>query len=315
VKKLLVFMIAAPVFTPAAFAQETMVERLLALSRDANGECRKAQLPGPALEAACRSARAYDEALGELGFCFDADAGEWRGCALAGRPAGRDLDEPSTEIPERQSTVTAPEPAPVEEYVAPPAPPAEQPSEDERRGEPAPGDFAERQAGPEAGAETPPEAAGQVPQERWASAEAGEWRTYFNPRFGTAAEIPAWQFQPGTDIDDGEGQTFVSADGESDIAVYATMLEGEDFGAYRDWYRSELSGVSYEAGGRNWFVISGRADGKIYYVKAVQSRRCGVGIAHHVVLRYPVSLKRRFDPVVERLAGSLRGATPQGYCG
>jgi hypothetical protein len=154
----------------------------------------------------------------------------------------------------------------------------------------------------------------QEPGEEWAQAEPGRWRTYRNSRFGTVAQIPAFAFEPAIAINGGDGQTFTARDRQSEIAVYGTLLDSQPFGEYRDWYRSELSGISYEAGGRNWFVLSGIAEGRIYYVKVLRSQGCGVDIAHHVVLRYPVASKREFDPLVERLAGSLRGATPQSLC-
>lgn len=140
------------------------------------------------------------------------------------------------------------------------------------------------------------------------------WRTYRNPRFGTVAELPPG-LSLGTPIDEGDGQAFIDEDGRSEIAVYATLLEGQPFPQYRQWYGSALGSISYEAGGRNWFVLSGIDQGKIFYMKALRSERCGVEIVHHVVLRYPQEEKRRFDNLVERVANSLRGTTPMSFCG
>jgi hypothetical protein len=317
VRKLPVLFFTIAALPAAAIAQETQVERLLELSREANGECQKADLPKPALDAACQSGQAYNDALAELGFCLDAESGEWRGCAAGTSPRTRvpPPQGPAGMEPVQPEPEANAAPAPIERYTAPEPPPA--PSEDpeeQSQGEPGDEPLAETSPLPEPAPEQEP---GEAPAaEEWAAAQEGEWRTYFNPRFGTVADIPAWQFRPGTGIEEDEGQTFVSQDGgDSEIAVYGTMLEGQPFREYRDWYRSELSGISYEAGGRNWFVMSGRAEGKIYYVKAVRSERCGVEIAHHIVLRYPNDLKRQFDPLVERLADSLRGSTPESYCG
>jgi len=139
------------------------------------------------------------------------------------------------------------------------------------------------------------------------------WRSYSNGRFGTVVEVPPG-FEPRTAVENGDGQTFASADGESEVAVYGSLLENQSMRQYRDWYRQELSGKSYEAGGANWFVLSGTAEGKIYYVKVLRTAHCGVPVVHHMVFRYPASQKRRFDPVVEELADSLRGTSQSSFC-
>jgi hypothetical protein len=270
-----------------AFAQVSLTERLLALSREANSECTRAQLPEPALSAACQSAKAYDQALAERGFCLE--NGEWRGCTQAGPPAGPlagQAEPPLAAEPEMPMR-----PAPQEPFAQVP------PHEQDAQGPPVQDETYDL-----------PGAENAEP-----GVEYGDWRSYLNPQFGTEADIPPG-FAPKTQIGEGEGQTFTAGDDGSEVAVYGALIEGQSFAQYRDWYRTELAGISYEAGGRNWFVMSGIDAGKIYYVKVVRSERCGVQITHHMVLRYPAEQKERFDPLVERAANSLHGTTPDRYC-
>jgi hypothetical protein len=270
---------AASLLPSMATAQPTVVERLLALSRQANFECNRQQLPEPALGAACQAARSYDEALATLGFCFDSELNEWSSCALANQ--GEPPHPKNHDLPQTESQVERVPPQ--EPDLAPVTPP-------ERESPPPP----ER-------AEVPPEPSGSG------------WESYSNARFGTVIDVPPG-FEPRTSVENGDGQTFASPDGESEVAVYGSLLENQSLQQYRDWYRSELSGKSYEAGGRNWFVVSGTAEGKIYYVKVVRTAHCGVPVVHHMVLRYPEGQKRRYDSVVERLADSLRGTARSSYC-
>ncbi len=242
-----------------------------------------------------QSGKAYDAALGELGLCLDGEKGEWRGCS---RSQQIPLDPPLAEAPpEGPDQDLQPRPAPpqTDVFVQPP---------ETGIGTRPPDDEADEAAQPLEEAE----------ENAVLDEDASAWRTYRNPRLGTVAELPPG-FSPGTRIDEGDGQTFMNEDGRSEIAVYATLLEGQPFPQYRQWYGSALGSISYEAGGRNWFVLSGIDQGKIFYVKVVRSERCGIDIAHHVVLRYPQDEKRRFDNLVERVANSLRGTTPMSFCG
>jgi len=59
--------------------------------------------------------------------------------------------------------------------------------------------------------------------------------------------------------------------------------------------------MSYQAGGRGWFVYSGRRGREIRYTKVIH--RCGA--AHSVFLRYPAAQKRRYDPIVTRISSTL----------
>ena len=143
------------------------------------------------------------------------------------------------------------------------------------------------------------------------AAQAEVWKRYTNERFGTSVEVPAaFTAQPPPANND--GRTFVSKDGNARILVYgsnAPSVVVESFAAYRDWVADQETKdglrVSYRANGPDWFALSGATGSKVVYQKVVAG--CSDrSIAHHVRIEYPSSQKASYDPVVTRVAQSLR---------
>jgi len=141
---------------------------------------------------------------------------------------------------------------------------------------------------------------------------AEKWQRYTNARFGTIAEYPADLFEPEEQPENGDGLAFTSRDGTAEIRVYgshapSTVTDG--FPRYRNWLTKqevdEGLKVSYRAGGKDWFAVSGEARGRIVYIRVVGD--CpGLSFAHHVRIEYPFSDKALYDPVVSRVAKSLK---------
>jgi len=146
----------------------------------------------------------------------------------------------------------------------------------------------------------------------WPATGAETWRRYTNARFGTSAEYPASLFQPGEAPGNGDGLAFESKDGTAEIRVYGShgpSTVTDSFAEYRNWLtRHEVDEglkVSYRAGGKDWFAISGESRGRIVYIKVVGD--CpNLSMAHHLRIEYPVSDKALYDPVVARTARSLK---------
>jgi len=143
-------------------------------------------------------------------------------------------------------------------------------------------------------------------------ARADDWERYANPRFGTSAEVPVDGFAPDPAPENGDGQGWTSTDGKGQILVFGSfVLVDETFGGYRDSQMSAAQedglDVTYSAGGKDWFAFSGTQGDDIIYEKAVLSRACSTPIANHIYLKYPASQRSRYDPVVRRMAKSLRG--------
>lgn len=142
---------------------------------------------------------------------------------------------------------------------------------------------------------------------------AGGWTAYKNPRFGTSVDVPVGNFAANQPPANGDGQSWTAADGKSHISVYGGFMvsTAETFAGYRDFSRKvereDGVKITYEAGKGDWFVLSGFRGSDIVYMKAVLSRRCSPFVVNHIYLRYPASKRAEFDPIVTRMAKSLRG--------
>ena len=131
------------------------------------------------------------------------------------------------------------------------------------------------------------------------------WRTYFNERFGTTAQVPA-DWRPGPEPENGDGLAFTSPDGEASITVYGglhilgSVKEGMDVIAERNHGEA----VTYEHRDRRAIVVSGTKGDRIFYRRSILA--CRDTIWHTVVLEYPEARKSAFDAIVARAAGSLK---------
>jgi hypothetical protein len=143
-------------------------------------------------------------------------------------------------------------------------------------------------------------------------AAAQRWEHFRDPSSGHSFELPGDRFER---VDSEDGQVvFEEATGEARIASFhgvlppgTSLADVETIVATAEWIRN----VSYRAGGKTWFVLSGHyvrdagdRDPIIFYFKAMlnaaRTRYAGIEIS------YPTSRKREFDPIVTRLEKSLR---------
>jgi hypothetical protein len=146
-------------------------------------------------------------------------------------------------------------------------------------------------------------------------ASAQGWRTYVNKRFGTTIEHPD-RFRPGRPPQNGAGLAFTSSDGAT-FSVYGSHnsldhdLKGLE--AFIRDNRDAGEQITYEARGANWFVIAGNHGNAIFYERHLLSH--GGKIVNGFVMRYPASLRTRYDPIVTRMSRSFRagrGADTEG---
>jgi hypothetical protein len=134
------------------------------------------------------------------------------------------------------------------------------------------------------------------------------WSRYVNERYGTSAEVPLGLFEAQPPPGNEGGRTFRAKDG-AELRVYgsyAPSVVTETFEEYKGWLlntiRDDGVRVTYRADGRGWLVYSGLKGSAIVYSKVIE----GCGAAHTVHMEYPRRLKALYDPVVARVAGSLR---------
>jgi len=142
-----------------------------------------------------------------------------------------------------------------------------------------------------------------------AQTAADRWSDYVNARFGTAIVYPANRFSPDPPPENDDGRTFRAQDGavllvfgqnnalEDTVASLEAGKTGEDYAQ-----------VTYRARGASWLVLSGFRDiegtRSVYYEKTLFSRTGAV--LHTMILTYPEARKSRYEPIIARIAGSLK---------
>lgn len=131
--------------------------------------------------------------------------------------------------------------------------------------------------------------------------------TYTNARFGTVCTFPDDIFtdrQP--EPDDGDGQQWLSADGASLICSGILNISDDtpkSFVAEEKASNEAGYEISYSKTGKNWAVLSGLKDGKIFYERRLFGKD---GVIRTVWIDYPPAVKAKYDPLVGAIAGSLK---------
>ncbi len=99
-----------------------------------------------------------------------------------------------------------------------------------------------------------------------------KYSTYSNARFSYVISYPAGLLTPQGESDNGDGQKFLSRDGQVEMIVYGSENASEQ--SLRDLYNSQLRGegnaqskrqVTYKVLRGNWFVVSGYEGDRVYY--------------------------------------------------
>lgn len=135
-----------------------------------------------------------------------------------------------------------------------------------------------------------------------AAVATGGWTSYSNPRFAFSICYPADTFRPGRPPDNGDGQAFAAGDG-AELAVWGSNdaldhgLRGERTTAERG-----RKGITYRATGANWFVLSGKADGRIFYRKTFFAEERFVTFE----LTYPERAAARYRAIATRMQACFR---------
>ena len=139
-----------------------------------------------------------------------------------------------------------------------------------------------------------------------APAKADQWLTYHNDRYGTTIDYPG-QFKPEPPPDADDGRKFKDAQG-AEFAVYASYNALDfDLAKYQDFILKNLDpgeAVTYQAQGGNWFVVSGTKGDSIFYERHLLSH--GGQMTEAFSITYPAAAKLSYDPMVARMAKSLR---------
>ncbi|MET3521433.1 hypothetical protein [Mesorhizobium abyssinicae] len=132
--------------------------------------------------------------------------------------------------------------------------------------------------------------------------------TYTNQRFGTVCTFPDEIFsirEP--EPENGDGQQWSAPDGAS--LICSGILNVDD-DTSKSFVSSEKASaepgykITYSKAGKDWAVLSGIKDGKIFYERRLFGKD---GVIRTVWIEYPQALKSKYDPLVGVIAGSLKG--------
>lgn len=137
----------------------------------------------------------------------------------------------------------------------------------------------------------------------------GSFKQYVNARYGYSISYPADILRPQGESDNGDGQKFLSIDGDAELLVYGAnnVLEQSLEELYSE--ASQAGGaehperaVTYRVIKKDWFVVSGRQGGKIFYQKTIRNDDQFVSF----ILEYPESRKATFDPIAGFISKSFK---------
>jgi hypothetical protein len=128
------------------------------------------------------------------------------------------------------------------------------------------------------------------------------YRTYSNARYGFSIAYPVNVLVPQGESDNGDGQKFMSRDGSATLLAFGSNRLDRSL---RDEFQSaqENRTVTYKVIKADMFVVSGHANGKIFYQKTLLR-----GDAFKTfIIEYDEQERGTFDAITTRIARSFNG--------
>jgi hypothetical protein len=140
---------------------------------------------------------------------------------------------------------------------------------------------------------------------------------YRNERFGFSLSVPSELIVQETPDNAEAGGSWVSRDGQARLLVAAGVNEtGETLKSYREFVMRETyrrARFDYAPVRQRWFVLSGIKGDQMFYERV--NFVCDGRYIYGWQMMYPISERRRWDPVVEAIHRSYRpGAGEDGAC-
>ena len=134
----------------------------------------------------------------------------------------------------------------------------------------------------------------------WAAGQQ-DWSVYRDKRFGMQINFPASLLD--TVEENREGVVIAGPDARLEMSArqvpgLANTQQLRELVEQTEGYEN----VTYSPGGNRWLVVSGYRGDDIFYEKFFLSR----GLVRGFSMQYPVSLRRLYDPVVERMEDSFK---------
>jgi hypothetical protein len=135
-----------------------------------------------------------------------------------------------------------------------------------------------------------------------------KYRTYANARFGYSISYPAGILIPQGEPDNHDGQVFRSRDGKAEMRVFGRYnVQNETL---RSAFNASVAGeggsgreVTYKLLKGNFYVVSGRQNGKIFYEKTMLKG----DTFKTFMIEYDESESATYDSITSRVARSFVG--------
>lgn len=152
---------------------------------------------------------------------------------------------------------------------------------------------------------------------------AADWSRYVNERYGFTLDVASngWSMEP--EPENGDGQSWVSGDGEAEMKVWgANLVSGsfQDDGVDRrnsddaaGWTITASAGrhLRQATSNRAWFFYTGTKGDRILYQRSMA--QCGGSQAIYLRLEYSRSMQARLGPQITHMVKSMKTA-PAGAC-
>ncbi|MCT4657367.1 MAG: hypothetical protein N4A65_16360 [Cohaesibacter sp.] len=137
-----------------------------------------------------------------------------------------------------------------------------------------------------------------------AGSAAADSLRYENGRYGTQVLLPM-QIRGIASPQNGDGYIFGFEGWEGHISVYAAQnFRDNGIAGYRRQMQKNFDDITYEAGKKDWFVLSGRYEHNIYYLRV---KGCEAGPMHHIYFEHPAKEKEFWKSIIEDYAKTLDG--------
>jgi len=135
-----------------------------------------------------------------------------------------------------------------------------------------------------------------------------KYSTYTNERFAYSIEYPSDLLKMQAPPANGDGREFLSKDKSVRMLVWGEYNAAEK--SFQERYEFDMKGFTekptYMVLKKNWFVLSGVKDGKIFYQKTLYRKTKNEETFFTFTIEYPKTKRAKFDPIVRRIAASFK---------
>lgn len=132
-------------------------------------------------------------------------------------------------------------------------------------------------------------------------AAPGKWPVYTNARYGYHVCYPSSLLKPAAEAPNGDGRRFTGANGATLSVWGSNNAMGDTVASSAAADRARLSKggeVTYSVVRPNWYVLSGRQNGQVFYLKSVLANDA----FSTMELRYPAAAAKTWSPVTTQLS-------------